>query len=203
MQRVDEMTEAPVVGRMYLVPCIVITPADCVDWVYGSALARTWPIIGPVHEDKKTIGFAPAHAHLDPRFLTRKEIKNGYWTDAAVLGQPLCLDDGRGRNYLHRPPAIVHCKRKCQREMPQWFDLARTRGRTLAGNGLLPWTRKLEAAHASRRIKPDCRVCPHRRFPLGGLPVAEDGAVECPGHGLRWHHETGLLMPRKEVAHAA
>ena len=198
MQRVDEMTEAPVVGRMYLVPCIVIAAADCA--MEEKYLMRTWPVMGPVHEDRQLIGFQPLHVHIDPRFVTEREHGRGPY----VLGRPLCFENHEGSSFLHgKPPPVTYRRRRCRREMPLWGEIAKVRGRTNPNGGLLPWTKALEAAFAGHRIKPDCRVCPHRGFPLGGLPVAEDGAVECPGHGLRWHHETGLLMPRVEVGNAA
>ena len=41
--------------------------------------------------------------------------------------------------------------------------------------------------------------CYGRGFRLAGLPVQPDGTVVCPGHGLRWHLNTGRLVPRGEV----
>ena len=94
--------------------------------------------------------------------------------------------------------------------MPNWRALV-ARNQELIGGVHVDtpsWMANLEAAYADKQIKPNCRVCPHRAFPLSGLPVKEerittiDGNcttrrfVECPGHGLLWETETGRLLRR-------
>lgn len=52
-------------------------------------------------------------------------------------------------------------------------------------------------------VKLKCKTCPHRGMSLEQLPVAVDGTVVCNGHGLKWHLETGSMVPRKEVEDVA
>ena len=55
---------------------------------------------------------------------------------------------------------------------------------------------KLEPIYRGCRIKADRPVCPHRGFSLAGLPTTPDGYVICPGHGLLWDLNTGVLINR-------
>lgn len=183
MQRVDEMTEAPVVGQTYLVP------------VHQDRVGRLYPIMGPFHADAELAPWAGAaaalpHAHYDVRFL------------------PLAMISGRKRQRMDRatalfshvhlllndpvPPegVLFHRPLVCLRKVPTHpFDVV-WREQQVVG-GYIPF---LEARYATARVK--CGRCPHRGFPLAGLPVGPDGGVTCPGHGLRWHVETGRLLAR-------
>jgi nitrite reductase/ring-hydroxylating ferredoxin subunit len=61
------------------------------------------------------------------------------------------------------------------------------------------WAR-FESKYADASAK--CGTCPHRGFPLGGVP-AKRGVVVCPGHGLAWDQATGRNVPRYRVRPAA
>ena len=82
----------------------------------------------------------------------------------------------------------VPLRRKCQREMPDFPS--HVDGWLNTGH------RHLEAAYRGCRLKPDHPVCPHKGFPLEGLPE-KDGVVICPGHGLAFDMNTGELVPRQ------
>jgi hypothetical protein len=61
MKRVSEITDEPVVGKFYMVPCV---------WYYGEWM----PVIGPRHDDKEVIGFTDKHYHKDVRFVSDRWI---------------------------------------------------------------------------------------------------------------------------------
>lgn len=165
MQRVDEMTEPPIVGQTYLVPC-----------VYGTTDKRDdperycWlPIIGPPHSDKEYIGFEPVHFHYDHRFLSPRERGSFY------LSHPLFYV----MSNWDRTIGIKHQELRCLREVHGYPHAS--------------FHDDLSDAYAAKRVT--CGKCPHRGLPLGSLPrIPGTNIVTCPGHGLQWDLETGSLV---------
>lgn len=193
LQRVNELTAPPIVGQTYLVPCVKIRNGHGID----DMPPGWWPTIGPEHEDAEIIKFTSRHIHLDGRFLLTEQLDGrlgGCYTLREILGAPLCTTDPTGRDLpiTCRPLKFEFRPLECLRPMPDWDQLF-----AHLGVSAPPWMADLEKAFAKQWIKRDCRTCPHRGMPLASVPVAADGGVTCPGHGLRWHAETGHLMPRK------
>lgn len=170
------------VGKFYKVPCV--------RGAWGSeTYIRDWPVMGSLHEDGEIIKFPHQHYHIDWRFV-----------QARIIG----VDDGldvlrRGRTFLEHqyaiplitwarlnpdglPPPVMR-RRKCQRAHHLPFE-----------RPAITWMPKLEAAHATCKLTG--LVCPHRGYDLSHEPVADDGTITCPMHGLRWNAFTGEPAPR-------
>ena len=169
IQRVDDMTEAPIVGRYYLVRCVKLGSGSGHGW---------WPVTGSVHEDAD-LGIPHPHLHHDVRFMSEHECRNE-WRD---IGHVMWM--------VLRTTAITvaaqYRRRKCQRVQTSFPLPARARDTTSFEE------------HQQRHVgmvAEACRTCPHRGMRLTALPVEADGGVTCPGHGLRWNATTGALMPR-------
>ncbi len=155
------------VGRYYMVPC-----------VRGRAETTSsleWiAVTGPEHEDRGAV-FAPyLHWHPDCRFMSARMIA-AVQSDQPSVASVIFLSA-----HLHRR-SVEWRRQLCKREMPPYPP-------AFFMDALV-----LEMGDA--RLKPDCRTCPHRGVPLNGLPV-RDGAVTCPGHGLRWNLATGEMVRR-------
>lgn len=166
------------VGKVYLVPCVQ-TRRLWVGWNDPGPRLGWLPVIGPPHEDAAILRFPTEHYHYDWRFVSAKQ--------ARIIG--VRPSDPVGLARVERAGDVTarsHHPLRCLRKMPT-FPLPHS----LSGFPL----DALEQAHATARIKPDCRVCPHRGIPLNGLPE-RDHVVVCPGHGLAWNVDTGALVPR-------
>lgn len=188
---IEDLKGPPVVGKFYMVPCVVVER----ETIELGVPVGAYPVQGPMHTDVEHIGFEPSHWHYDARFLSAKQwlwkagrprrqvIRLGETTERlaaiAVFGAPLC---DRNRS-LSRP---VPMKRQCMRDMPPVPFLALREKPSF-------WLKELEAAYADKRVT--CGKCPHRGLPLESLP-REPGTdnVVCPGHGLRWDLKTGQLV---------
>jgi len=188
MQRIDELTAPPVVGKFYLVP----TAREIWDGRMG-----VWPILLPFHEDAEIIGFRWDHAHLDRRFLTPSQWAGadfGFYTaERNVDGRPLSQYASDGdlpslRRASRPRPAVEWRRRKCYREItPHIVHSMKDKA----------WFPRLESAYAHCRLKPGL-ICPHRGAHLGSMPVDEHGHVICPMHGLKWNVQTGELVRTTE-----
>lgn len=174
MPRLDALTEPPIVGRYYLVPCVK-TPRD-------EDYPPAWvPVLGPMHEDRTTIGFPFEHYHHDLRFSSPAALAR-ISRDADAGGAARGPLDQVLADPGHTLPAPEWRRRRCHRAMPE-------------ASGQPWWLAAMERAHAGARLKA-CRICPHRGLPLASLPVAPDGTVTCPGHGLTFNISTGRLVRR-------
>ncbi len=181
MKRVDELETAPVVGKFYLVPCVIE--------VLDNGKSRGYlPVINNWHEDADIIGFKPHHYHYDVRFFRKADWADEY--SAKQNPEQLARVYADWNRHMtvgdESPEPIVYRVMKCQREMPD-FPLE-IRGAQAA------WRRRLEKDYERANVK-SCRTCPHRGFKLGGLPQ-KNGVVVCNGHGLAWNLETGELVSR-------
>lgn len=103
MQKVSELTEPPVVGKFYLVPC-------------AEGDYYTHPII-PIWHDDIEIGITDSHYHRDVRFISDEDLEpmsERYWglgREVATMGNIL-------RSCTDGPLLITWHRRKCRREMP-------------------------------------------------------------------------------------
>lgn len=170
MQRVDEMTEPPTVGRFYLVRCI------------RNGNGRWYPVMGPAHADPELApvagrGAAMVHHHYDARFMRLGDI--GLGTRRKMLARGLAVEVAllSAVHLVFSDARLMFRKRRCLREMP------------LHPTGFTV----LNETYAAATLKGGCKTCPHRGVPLASLPAVE-GVVTCPGHGLRWNVSTGALV---------
>lgn len=186
-EHVADLATLPVVGRRHLVPCVQVDGSRIARW---SDSPEWVPVLGPEHDDAEIIGLHARHWHYDVRFLSNRQfdrakgsasqtIPRGRDADAliAVIASDAVLDG----------PRVLPVR--CRRQMPE-FPVRMADGRPSH------FAAALEAAYAGHRLKPDCRVCPHRGIPLAGLPVSDDGVVVCSGHGLAWDLRTRGMVRR-------
>lgn len=174
MQRVDELTAPPIVGKMYLVPCVEET-------LLG-ALWRNVPIVGHAHSDPE-LGAPFEHFHYDLRFFSDRMIAgHARRLGTSVLATPLIGDLD-----------IRYLRRKCRRKMPVF-------GSSSAKYGESPLRDVLVINHFRRRVEAICPgrrmmswICPHRGANLASCEVV-NGVVECPLHGLRFRVDTGEMV---------
>lgn len=167
--RIEDLVVPPQVGALYDVPGII--------------QAGGWrPTLGPPHADPELVhyggaGAAREHLHYDARFLPSRAIPSVMRNGASYI--PLLIEyfEPVGGQRPVRERRVV----PCMREQPAYPAVS------------VGWLPMLESRYATARA---CGRCPHRGFPLAGLPIEADGGITCPGHGLRWHAETGALMPR-------
>lgn len=181
LQRVDQLTEAPIVGRFYLVPCVRTRYSG-----------RWWvPVQGPPHSDPD-LGEAAEHYHYDARFFgpalwgwirPDSSISDRRLRSLAIV-QHIRDDNG--------PPVIpivlegpVLRRKRCTGAMPEWPLY-----QSLPGAAKFS---RFEAQYTNKTLG-GCKVCPHRGLPLGSIPPNERGEIVCPGHGLRWCAQTGKLI---------
>jgi hypothetical protein len=171
LQCVDELTEPPIVGILYLVPCVRGT------W---NGMMGDWPVIGPKHEDAKFIGFEAMHYHLDRRFLATRRTDRA----ARLPLQEYYIGDGITENKNLPPP--TYRRRACRRSNPTPFP-------TVAAAKFLNF--QTFYSHFSRR---QCKrgagwICPHKGFDLSVIKPGADGFISCPLHGLLINAETGVV----------
>jgi hypothetical protein len=186
LPRIDKMTEAPIVGRYYLVPTVRA------EW-YGQTL--DWPVVGPEHDDQQFFNFPYRHYHLDARFLTHRQkarvIYSNTWDGddndrqrlaRACVGSPLQTNGLINKSGLPKPE--LKRKRCSLSVLPLSNEIAAAKtwlamaahyaGRTCA-NGKRGW------------------VCPHQNVALSSvLPV--NGVITCPLHGLQIDAQTGVVL---------
>lgn len=179
IQKVSEIEGEPLVGKFYLVPCVLDA---YMDWI---------PILGPEHDDKEYIGLDHLHYHRDLRFLCDQEIADIF--ARGIRGEaPHCAPEEFAMTSImvtkYLASAVVEKKRKCRRTMPD-FPI------NVRGFPQLTWFPGLEAAYKDALLS-SCLRCPHRGMPLKNLPKDEQGNVVCNGHGLKWNLETGKLVSR-------
>lgn len=176
--RIEEANEA-IIGKTYDVPHVIwvgnVNGSGKPHWVPGSLLL---PILGPMHEDRELIGFPDDHWHIDWRFMPESS-----WKSIACWNIHRDVDTAAAARVLseqNTSRTIVRRRRKCIRPHITFPSIGK-------------WHKKLEAAYSEHVMK--CLVCPHRGISLVGAPVI-NGALVCPGHGLAWDKETGIMTPR-------
>jgi hypothetical protein len=179
MERVIEMTTEPIVGKRYLVPCVF----NQGEW---------WPVYGPPHEDAEIIKFPDTHFHYDWRFMPDEEMigYNGDRSHSRVLSKGTL-------NFR-----VYEKVRVCKRKMLEFPVLTTSRAGPEYGLKEIPFARALELAFAGENVietSSGCRLCPHRKFRLNGLPTRDDGSVVCPGHGLCWGSDGKMVKRTTDI----
>lgn len=172
IQRVSELDHEPIVGKHYLVPCIIDGPL------------RSWrPVIGPPHNDIEHFNFKAEHYHYDWRFLDDLEIQ----VMANMMDRPL-TSPGALMSAIARVTTPKLKRLKCLRRMPEFgLDYLGLHSRKVYA--------KFEQHYASQHIA-SCLKCPHRGMDLSQLPQDAQGNVVCNGHGLSFNLKTRRLVSR-------
>jgi hypothetical protein len=170
MDKIEDVT-GPVVGKKYLVRCAVSDRDIC-----GYKQGEWAPIQGDVHSDAE-LGFPGNHLHYDWRFVPSYKLPE-------VLIPALAIMTERG---VEIPVDL---------ESIQYRSLTLRR---LEFRKSAP-TRMHEALdNIGRSLSPCTHICPHRGFPLNGVPT-RDGLKVCPGHFLRFKADTGEYAPYGDAA---
>ena len=165
MDKIEDVTE-PVVGERYLVRCAV---SDRDIWGYKKG---EWvPVMGEVHSDAE-LGIPEDHLHYDWRFTPVRNLPE-------VVTPALAIRTDCGVTIPVDLESIQY--RKLTLRRLEFRESAPTRIREALDN-------------IGRSLPPCTRICPHRGFPLNGVPT-RDGLKVCPGHFLRFHADTGLYAP--------
>lgn len=178
MQRVIEMTEVPIVGTMYLVPCVAWYEEEV-----GEGKPVWLPVYGGFHQDKEIIRFDAKHWHLDWRFMNQRHL-SARGCDLSFLrgrqfGVPVCAGDGVLNVSIQKP---IEKRLKCVRVMPSY------------PMKLAAWIDELSDAYADEKVirAGKCNLCPHKMLPLDGTGDDPERTV-CRGHGLTWNLKTGEM----------
>ncbi len=165
----SELREPPIVGRWYMVPVVE-------QYRYHDRI-DDWPVIGPLHDDRRFFNFVPPHYHVDARFVTaRQEWAMGvddFETVEDVVGRyPLST-----HHWPHMKGRPALARRRCRRSFY---------GYSFGDKTEIQAINAAYGAPAAAIVLPDGRkLCPHRKADLSQFPVDADGVVTCPLHGLR------------------
>ena len=174
-------------------------PRTCVRtiWPWATGQKPSWiPIIGPSHEDREFIRFPMEHWHVDYRFLPerqRREHNNVFAIPVTHVWPDVPDADGSGIP-LAELAAGKFPLESYLRTMRRRFGVPYP---GYPGPHRAFWLPELQAAYGDEHLGPDL-VCPHRGLPLEGMLPDAEGCVTCPGHGLRWHLESGALRPQED-----
>ena len=164
---VATLSGAPVVGEWYRVPCVHIPPTGC--WV---------PVLGPPHADPSIPGGEQEHYHLDLRFCEVRIIRS--W-------DPLMVFD-TDEEVLRAGLVSILCAKGPRPELQAMPCL-----REQLVYGARNVRRFTEALVPGACLR---ERCPHQGIPRSAMRESlEDGVrvLVCPGHGLRFDADTGLV----------
>lgn len=178
IERIDKMTEPPVVGRFYLVPTVFYSWTD---------RKMVWPVMGPKHEDREHLKFEPQHYHVDIRFLTAMQFRhlNRFpWREPneRTAAHPISEVEEWGPL-----PAPVYRRRKCRAAGHDYPEELTIRAKNFCA---------LYAAYEGKQCARGKSgwICPHKNFPLGSIKPRY-GVIVCPLHGLNINAATGKVLP--------
>lgn len=177
---VEEATSVRV-GETYLVNAVFTNPSS-EPWS-GARI----PVIGTPHSDLEVIKFPYEHWHVDWRFVSAEileRVKKWITSEQLLFKTPV-------KSYKNHHLGIPVLVRRSGQ--PHRIPLVYLRNHDLFDDDVA-WLADLERAHLDRRMS--CNACPHRGISLVGAPEGDPGAVVCPGHGLQWDKQTGILRPR-------
>lgn len=181
IQKLCEITGAPVVGETYLVPTVRA------HWAWnGARVLSDWPVIGPRHFE------GCLHWHLEPRFLTpdqevateaeerrhglapvdREEaLAAGIWWPGLRAARNEPLPDFSGMFFGLPVGPVVFLPLRCRRPtVPREYNHF--------------WGLSREPVDPVRSA--DGRpLCPHKGADLTNVPCDAEGHAICPLHSLR------------------
>ncbi len=188
MTRVEDITEPLVVGKEYLVPCIidVVKKSDIIwdvgdislqltkDGKYATKILKEsdvapilfiYPVINHFHSDKEN-GQDYKHYHVDYRFIEMKGDR----------------PKKRSKNHVYAPEVRI------SKGSIEYYPLECIRQENL-------FITPKELIKKSK-LKHNCiykNKCPHRGYNLSNEPII-DGVITCPLHGLRFNSITKQIL---------
>lgn len=167
MQKITELQHPPIIGEVYLVPCLFSQAEK----------GRAIPVMADFHEDAE-IGFFDEHIHPDFRFFNNHEF-------GMVINK--VISDGESINSLVYPfrahRFIVWEERQCFRENPEIPV-------EVLNSDLMELLEQIYC-----RSKLNCGICPHKGANLNSIAPDANGNKTCPLHNLMWSAD-GQLVPR-------
>jgi hypothetical protein len=169
IHRIDELSEPPIAGRFYLVPC-----------VHGMWCGKMgdWPVMGPKHDDARFLDFPWKHYHLNRFFLDIEDAINAL---TKLLHEPLNKSIGLSAPVLQR--------RKCVVSPLLGIPVADVRRGIYSHRWIAMWNH-----YANRQCKRGAGwICPHKGLDLGPIAPSADDYIICPLHGLRVHAGSGVV----------
>jgi hypothetical protein len=175
LQDIRELNGTAEIGAFYLVPCVKIKDEHPLG-IPNLKLAYQglWmPVVGGIHEDPE-LKTAEAHIHPDWRFVPETVIKR------------------LNRVMRQQHAAAIIAERDI--ENPTLILKRRKKFREFTFPHVDQVCEILEPIYVNKQT--GCATCPHRGVSLAGLKPDERGNVICPGHGLKVHQQTGLVVRR-------
>ncbi len=178
--RVDDVSRPIRIGETFLVPCIVRTATNLIDWriVNGEPIPNSelkyfiTPVINHLHNDKEN-GQTETHYHVDYRFL--KHDDNGDFPNVRNKHSKYYFCE-----YL-RPQEKLHGDLK--------YFIMPVINESFAGitpvNLISKSKLKHKCIHKGK--------CPHRGYDLSQVK-AIDGKITCPLHGLEFNAVSGVVL---------
>lgn len=188
------MTDSLLVGHEYLVPSIQIKATHVAKGAYYPLRNMPWVPVWPQLHDDADIGFPQKHYHVDWRFVSDEDvirvIRAAYTTLPPNV--PVKIDEALAMCILYVileesvgiGPCDMLCR--CHRTDLRWPYHHRA-------------PEKLEVQSRFKDAQLKCGRCPHWGFDLRTVKPDENGIIQCPGHGLCFHADTGKIAKRREV----
>jgi Rieske [2Fe-2S] domain len=204
MERADELTAPPVIGKNYLVRCLKMDGLAAsfypgIEWM---------PIIGDLHEDSNIIDFNYWHYHIDFRFVPKDSFglltqhtlhpeKTGFHFSKVMIVKGENLNPKTNQSerdqVCHSASGLIEYRKlKCKRVMGEFPAMYPNLFKEPIE---VRFMRKLQNAYKGCKLKKD-HYCPHKRFNLSSIPANENGIIVCPGHGLAFDKETRKQIDR-------
>ena len=181
--RITELSEAPVVGEVYLVPTVTHP------WCRHVKKPKAWPVFLPRHEDARFFGFTDDHYHVDPRFVSASDAKSveGSWYSRSPEAIDFILEITQSKPLAYRGVELaepVWRPRRCHRSHARYvFGSAKE----------VSDLRRHYAGQVALRNRHGW-VCPHQHAALGSVAPDRAGVITCPLHGLRISASDGLCL---------
>lgn len=159
--KIDETT-LPIVGEVYLVPCVI----------FRDKMELT-PVYNHPHDDKEN-GQPEKHYHADTRF-TYEQFSHHDNEVINIEGEEFKLNPYEIRIEEHRTDGETkHEIKYIPLELIRLGESYKTSTKLLS---------KSTIPHVCKNIN----SCPHRGFDLSGIPFDHNGIRTCPLHGLHIH----------------
>lgn len=190
--RSDRLKQPPVVGKWYMVPCILwsrrggiigSTEEELLHNLQTHAGKKWWPVWGIKHNDVEHFHFANLHYHIDPRFLTKDHLVEVGYTEHAYRLKDVQSGPINHTALISGPPKPTFRRMRCSMDHSEW--------QFSEGKAVIA----LNEAFVGKLCGSGKRgfVCPHKHFPLGSVK-AINGVVTCPLHGMRIDAQTGKCI---------
>ncbi|MGL5881441.1 MAG: Rieske (2Fe-2S) protein [Xenococcaceae cyanobacterium] len=179
MEKVDELTFPPIVGKYYWVPCVKVT--------YDLKTILV-PIRGELHADPEINPSLEDHWHYDVRFLSKNLIKFIYtYSHQDFSGIEDFYTKVFSPQFESSKYKITNCKRKCLRKdvrYPIYHPPKPNNSFLHSSIRRIEFRDRLYDLYSGQELQ--CGSCPHKGYSLASVAANSDGVKECPLHGLNF-----------------